>query len=108
MTFDIKYSDVADMEIEETYMWIFSRDPIRADEWQSGLDASIRTLAEFPTRCPLAFEDEHFPFEVRQHLFGRYRVLFTLLDTDNDGIADTVRVLHVRHGARRRIGEEEE
>jgi hypothetical protein len=51
-------------------------------------------------RCPLAPENKEFPFEVRQLLYGRkphlYRVLFTI-----EG--DTVVVLHIRHGRRRRL-----
>jgi hypothetical protein len=50
-----------------------------------------------PARCALAPENEDFPFEVRQLLYGsghhRYRILFTVED-------DVVSVLHIRHGRR--------
>ena len=50
--------------------------------------------------------------EVRQMLYrqGRttYLVLFCLVDADHDGKEDTVRVLHVRHGAQRPIGTSED
>ena len=46
--------------------------------------AAIQSLQTFPQRCAYATENERFPFEVRQLLFGRkpnvYRVLFTIED----------------------------
>ncbi|MDP8925057.1 MAG: type II toxin-antitoxin system RelE/ParE family toxin [Chloroflexota bacterium] len=61
---------------------------------------SIQTLADFPRRCPLACENDDFDVEVRQRLHGDYRILFTV-----DG--GTVRILHVRHGARRPLTPDE-
>jgi hypothetical protein len=59
--------------------------------------AAIQGLQTFPQRCAYATENERFPFEVRQLLFGRkpnvYRVLFTI-----EG--DTVFLLRIR-GPRR-------
>lgn len=45
---------------------------------------------------------------MRQLLFGGYRVLYTVVDANDDGTPDTVRILHVRHGARRRLNEIED
>lgn len=65
--------------------------------WFEGLKEAIASLSTFPHRCPLAPENRQFPFEVRQLLYGRrahvYRILFTIQ-------AETVVVLHVRHGRR--------
>jgi hypothetical protein len=58
----------------------------------------IYTLENLPTRCPIAPENDAFDVEVRQLLFGKYRILFWI-----DG--RIVRVLHIRHGARRRLGD---
>jgi plasmid stabilization system protein ParE len=70
--------------------------------WFRKLKESIDSLAEMPERCMLAPENAEFPFEVRQLLYGhkphQYRVLFTIE-------AETVVVLHIRHGRRRRLGE---
>lgn len=56
----------------------------------------IATLQKKPQRCALAVENEIFPEQVRQLLYGKaknlYRVLFTIRDT-------TVYVLYVRHSA---------
>ena len=63
----------------------------------SGHAKAIASLSEMPARCGLAPENENFPFEVRQLLYGsahhRYRILFTI-----DG--SMVTVLHIRHGRR--------
>jgi plasmid stabilization system protein ParE len=107
VTFLIEFTDVADMEVQDTFLWLLGRSPDYADRWQAGLEASVNSLSEFPTRCPLAPESDRFEVEVRQQLYGPYRILFTLVDTDHDGAADTVRILHVRHGARRLLGQAE-
>jgi len=87
-------------EIEEAYLWIAERAPESAVRWFNGLYSVIDTLETFPERCPHAPEDDFFQQEIRQliygKLIGRYRILFTI-----DG--DTVYILHVRHGARKRL-----
>jgi plasmid stabilization system protein ParE len=63
----------------------------------------IATLANFPERCGLAPESEHFDEEIRQLPYGKrpnvYRILFVIR-------GDTVHVLHVRHGSRRFLHED--
>jgi plasmid stabilization system protein ParE len=60
-------------------------------------------LDQFPARCSLAPENEHFTQEIRQLLHGPrndvYRILFTIQ-------GDTVHVLHVRHGAQQHLTED--
>ena len=62
------------------------------------LEEAMASLGILPARCPLALENDRFPFEVRQLLYGRkphvYRILFTI-----DG--DTVNILHIRHARRK-------
>jgi len=87
-------------EIEEAYLWIAERAPEGAVKWFNGLHSVIGTLETFPERCPHAPEDDFFQQEIRQLIYGkrigRYRILFTI-----DG--NTVYILHVRHGARKRL-----
>jgi plasmid stabilization system protein ParE len=104
MTFHVEVSDIADAEADQAYLWLSQRSPELAGRWYQGLLAAYESLSEFPTRCPLAPENELFPdVEVRQLLYGRgrnaYRVLFCIIDPQ------TVRILHVRSAARRRLGE---
>jgi hypothetical protein len=54
--------------------------------WFAALQDAIASLAELPSRCPLAPENAAFPFEVRHLLYGRkphvYRILFTIEKPD--------------------------
>ena len=88
--------------IDEAYLWIAERNPAAAIKWFNGLEAAIRTLEDFPQRCPLAEESKVFDVEIRQLVYGKrvgaYRVLFTVTIRE-----DAVHVLHVRHGRRRRL-----
>ena len=56
---------------------------------------TLATLQEKPRRCALARENDIFPEEVRQLLYGKkqqsYRILFVVRD-------EFVYILHVRHG----------
>jgi plasmid stabilization system protein ParE len=88
-------------QAEKAYRWIQKSSPQNAARWYNRLLDKIYTLEEFPTRCSIAPENDTFDVEVRQLLFGNYRILFWI-----DGRA--VRVLHIRHGARRHLGESEE
>jgi plasmid stabilization system protein ParE len=59
--------------------------------------ARIDTLEAHPDKCSLAAEAEELGIELRELLVGRrhgaYRILFVIS-------AQTVNILHVRHGAR--------
>ena len=67
---------------------------------------ALRGLSKMPLRCPVSPESKLglIDIEVRQLLYGRgywkYRVLFLVRDQN-------VFVLHVRHGARLYLGQEE-
>ena len=84
---------VAD-DLDDAYHWIASHSPARADSWLQGAIDAFQSLTDFPGRCPLAPENDVFDSEVRQLLYGDYRILFTVEN-------DLVRILHIRHGARR-------
>ena len=76
-------------DLDAAYRWIARDSPRRAEAWLDGVVDAIQTLSSFPRRCPLAPEDDAFDVEIRQLLYGDFRIL------------------HVRHGARRSIGPEE-
>jgi len=104
MAYQIEVSDTADAEAEEAYLWLLRLSPDLAGRWYQGLLDAFQSLAELPRRCAVAPENALFPdVEVRQLLYGGgrnvYRILFCILEPD------TVRILHVRHAARRRLGE---
>ena len=86
--------------IDEAWLWIAERNPSAAIKWFNGLEVAIQTLESFPQRFPLAEESKAFDVEIRQLVYGKrigtYRILFTIK-------GETVHVLHVRHGRRRRL-----
>jgi plasmid stabilization system protein ParE len=100
MTYRIEIMPPALRELDDAFNWIARRSPKRAETWQARAMRAIQSLVEFPRRCPLAPENEDFGVEVRQLLYGDYRIVFTIED-------DTVRILHVRHGARSPIAPDE-
>jgi plasmid stabilization system protein ParE len=105
----VEFADPAKAEADETYLWLSRRSPELAARWYGGLLREAEKLSTFPTRCALAPEQGVFGgAEVRQLLYrcGRmvHRILFFLVDADGDGKDDTIRILHVRHAARRMLG----
>lgn len=88
----------AKADIEQSFAWLAEHSPRHAAVWYDKLIAVIQSLQDKPLRCPLAPESVFFSSPVRLLLYGKrrgiYRILFTV-----EGRA--VRVLHVRHGARR-------
>jgi plasmid stabilization system protein ParE len=103
MGFRVKQAEQADYDLDVILEWLLAQEAGDAGlRWFRKLKESIDSLAEMPERCMLAPENAEFPFEVRQLLYGhkphQYRVLFTIE-------AETVVVLHIRHGRRRRLGE---
>jgi plasmid stabilization system protein ParE len=99
MTYRVETAAAAEQDADAILEWLLSeRAGDTGKRWFLALQDAIASLAEFPTRCPLAPEDTAFPFEVRHLLYGRkphvYRILFTIE-------SQTVYVLHIRHGRRR-------
>jgi plasmid stabilization system protein ParE len=100
VNYHVLYQAPAEDELTEIGQWIARRSPARAEAWLNGARAAIETLSSLPRRCPLAPEDDDFDVEIRQLLYREFRILFTI-----EG--DVVRVLHVRHGARRSLTPDE-
>ena len=99
MDFRVELSDQAQGDIAAIYEWLQSQQAGDAGEqWFVALRTAITSLANLPSRCPLAPESQDSPVEVRQLLYGRrphvYRILFAIE-------RDVVQVLHIRHGRRR-------
>jgi toxin ParE1/3/4 len=73
---------------------VTSISPESATLWYLDIYGAMDSLKDFPARCGLAIENQFFKEEIRQLICRKYRILFEI-----DG--DTVRVLHVRHAARK-------
>jgi plasmid stabilization system protein ParE len=94
----------AERDIGDAYEWIAERDQEAAIRWYNRLSDVIDSLESLLERCAIAPESNFFKTEIREIFHGRrqhrYRILFTVS-------GNTVYVLHVRHGARLRLGEDE-
>ncbi len=98
MTYRIIIEPTARQGIREAVRWKTANvSPTLAARWYNRLLRKIDTLKTHPTRCPLAAENDKFPEEIRQLLYGKrrntYRIIFTIRP-------DTVHVLYVEHAAK--------
>ncbi len=93
MSYQVIISSRAKRDISEAARWMARYAPVQATLWHFDIEAAILTLEHNPYRCPLAPESQFFPFEIRQLLFQKYRILFTVRNVD-------VHVLYVVHSAR--------
>jgi hypothetical protein len=105
VSYRVEITDRSDAEIQEAFLWLNARNPEFSGRWLEGLLRAIGGLEEFPTIHRVT-EDSTFAAPIRELLYksGRvvYRVLFTLMDADEDDVEGVVKVLSVRHGARKR------
>ena len=96
MAYTVEFSERALRDIDEIVAYIHTDSPVAATRWRQRLEEKSATLRQMPRVCGLAPESDVARFEVRQLLYGRYRVLFTIRE-------QTVFILTIRHGARRFI-----
>lgn len=90
MKYHVVFELSAARDLDKSYEWGCTEwGKAQARKWHSKILQAIRTLAEFPERQPLAPENEEFDEEIRQLVYGRYRILFTIRE-------DAVYVLHCR------------
>ena len=80
-----------------------------AEKWFNRAMADIYSLKKLPGRCPVALESEELCQQIRILLNGRakraYRIYYSIdFKTPSTGV---VHVLHVRHWARKPLGDDE-
>ena len=97
MPYRVEIAPEAAKEIEEIYLYIAQDSPGNAARWYFAIHDKIQTLKESPNRCPAAFESRFYSYEIRNLIFGSYRVLFRVKEPEQ-----RVQILHVKHGARER------
>lgn len=102
MAFTIKLSLRAYDEIDAIVDRIQRNSPVDATRWRRRLFDKLETLRLFPRGCSLAPEDSYCSFEVRQTIFGNYRILFTISDESS-----RVDILTVRWAARRMMSSDD-
>lgn len=100
MAYQVIIEAPAQEDIKATLDWMTEASSKRATIWYYDLMEAIESLANFPRRCAHAPENKYFKEEIRQLLFEKYRVLFTIRD-------EYVHILHVRHHAQHQLSSDE-
>jgi toxin ParE1/3/4 len=102
MAYHIEFSDRAARDLEALYVEKNAAESKVASRWYNGLEEAVYGLAICPDRCPVAPEARKPRRELRHLLYGKkphvYRVIYQV-----DERRQTVWVLTVRHGARRKL-----
>lgn len=98
MAYLVRIASRAERDLASLYLRINAADSTAARQWYEGLKRAILSLAERPNRCPVTPENK----KLRHLLYGRkphvYRVVYHVNERRRQ-----VDVLHIRHGARRKL-----
>jgi toxin ParE1/3/4 len=102
MTYVVEFSTRASRDLEVLYIEKNAAESRAASRWYNELEEAVYALAEYPFRCPVAPEARRATRKLRHLLYGEkshvYRVIYEV-----DERRKVVWVLHIRHGARRKI-----
>jgi plasmid stabilization system protein ParE len=102
MTYRVELAGRAIRDLEILYVEKNAAESQVAARWYNGLEEAIYALATYPYRCPVASETRKIKRKLRHLLYGNkphvYRVIYEI-----DERRQTVRVLTIRHGARRKV-----
>ena len=98
MPYLVNVTSRAERDLAHLYDEINAEYSEGALNWYRGLKEAMLSLEEQPNRCPVTPENH----KLRHLLYGRkphiYRVIYRVLEGQR-----RVEVLHIRHGARRRL-----
>lgn len=99
-TYEVSVAPEAEAGIISAFQYIDEGSPENAAKWLRALYRAIATLETSPKRCALARESEYFADTFRQLVFKSHRIIFRIDESEK-----LVRVLYVRHGSQRTVGE---
>ena len=100
MKHTVVLTDPAEEELLAAYeWWAGNRSEEQAVRWYNGLLDALEALAEHPTRCSIARENDRFAAELRELHFGlgsrpTHRAIFTIRP-------DMILVYSIRHVSQR-------
>jgi plasmid stabilization system protein ParE len=98
MAYAVRLTPRAAGDAERIYCRVVQDAPLKGQEWYNRLIDALYSLETFPDRCEEVGALAGRTGTVRKLLYGnkphKYRIYFDIVDT-------TVRILHIRHGARR-------
>jgi toxin ParE1/3/4 len=102
MRYLVEFAPRAVRDLEILYVEKNAAESPAAARWYNELELAVYTLVSYPYRCPVAPEARRMKRKLRNLLYGKkphvYRVIY---EVDEDRQA--VLVLHIRHGARRKL-----
>jgi toxin ParE1/3/4 len=93
MAYRVEITPEAEADLNECYLYIARSSPTNALRWWRRFYDVVERLSVIPEAFTLAPENDAVDFEVRQKLYGNYRILFTIEGS-------RVVILRLRHGAR--------
>jgi plasmid stabilization system protein ParE len=94
----VKIAARAERDFASLYEEINAESSGAAPKWYAGLKEAVLSLEEMPNRCPLTPENARLRHLLYGHKLNVYRVIYRVLEKQK-----RVEVLHIRHGARRRL-----
>lgn len=62
-------------DFEDIDDWLKREAPFTASKWLNGMLDSVQSLEENPHRCAYAIENGSVELELRQLLYGKYRIV---------------------------------
>ena len=98
MAYLVNVTSRAERDLAQLYRQINAEYSDAALRWYRGLKEAILSLEEHPNRCPITRKSDklrHLLYGSKPHI---YRVRYHVLQKQR-----RVEVLHIRHGARRKI-----
>ena len=102
MTYLVEFAARTVRDLEILYVEKNAAESHAAARWYNELELAVYGLASYPYRCPIAPEARRMKRELRNLLYGKrphvYRVIYEV-----DESREAVLVLHIRHGARRKL-----
>jgi len=105
----VRLTEPAETDARNIYLRLAGSSPDAAQRWADGFDSALASLSTLPTRCSLAREHARYPDTVVRQLlyrFGRatYRIVFFVIEPDNENEKGIVRVLQVRDARQQNFG----
>ena len=80
MDYTVIIEERAKADIREAARWMAQYSPEKATLWHFEIEEALLSLEQMPNRCPRVRESQLFKREIRQLLFGKYRILFAVED----------------------------
>jgi toxin ParE1/3/4 len=96
MAYTVSLTARAERDLARLYDYINAANSEAARTWYFGLKRKILSLETLPHRCAVTPENKHLRHLLYGHGHNTYRVIYRVRGSE-------VNVLHIRHGARKKM-----